>query len=205
MDATLSTLHQVAPWRRDVGWKVVLTEGVVALAIGLAILFQPDYARSTIRQLLGAALLITSALVAGAAFLTFRGRGRDDPSLPFRLFGGGIGVTLGLLVTLEPYSPSVGGQVGRHLLTTGLLAFGLFELVGTIVAIPTRGYRWGSLLNGAFYAGLGLLLLLNTQMEIVRIEVYGVLALAIGLALIGYATWLLRGSRAASAQPQLTT
>jgi uncharacterized membrane protein HdeD (DUF308 family) len=201
VDAALSTLHQVAPWRRDVGWKVVLTEGIIAVAIGLVILLQPDSARSTIRQLLGAALLVTSTLVAGAAFLAFRGSGRDDASLPFRLFGGGVGVTLGLLVVLEPYAPSVGGQVGRHLLTAGLLAFGVFDLAGALVAFPTRGVRLGSLLNGAFYAGLGLLLLLNTQLEIVRIELYGALALAIGLALIGYAIWLLRASRAASAQP----
>ena len=119
MDAAFSTLHQVAPWRRDVGWKVVLTEGFIAIAIGLAILLQPDYARSTIRQLLGAVLLLTSALVAGAGFLAFLGGGRADASLPFRLFGGGVGVTLGLLVVLEPYAQSVGGQVGRYLLTGG--------------------------------------------------------------------------------------
>jgi hypothetical protein len=32
VDATLSALNHVAPWRRGVGWKVVLVEGIVALA-----------------------------------------------------------------------------------------------------------------------------------------------------------------------------
>jgi uncharacterized membrane protein HdeD (DUF308 family) len=205
-DATLRAIHQVAPWRRDVGWKVVLIEGVIAVAIGLAITLQPDGARSTIRQILGGALFLTSTMVAGSAFLAFRGSGRDDPSIPFRLFGGGIGVTLGLLVVLEPLSPSVTGEVGRHLLTAGLLAFGLFDLVGGVAAMPSRGFRLGSLLNGALYAGLGLLLLLNSQMEIVRVELYGALALAVGLALIAYACWLLYATRrVARAQARVTT
>jgi uncharacterized membrane protein HdeD (DUF308 family) len=192
VDATLSALNHVAPWRRGVGWKVVLVEGIVALAIGLVILSQPDTARTTIRQLLGGALLLTSALVAGAAFFAVRDGERRDPGAPFRLFGGGIGVTLGLLVVLEPSSPSIAGDVGRHLLTAGLLAFGLFDLIGAIAAFPVRGIRLGALLNGALYAGLGLLLLLNTQTAVVRVEMYGALTVAVGLLLIGYAFWLRR-------------
>jgi uncharacterized membrane protein HdeD (DUF308 family) len=204
-DATLAALHQVAPWRRGVGWKVVLTEGIVALGVGLAILLQPDTARSTIRQLVGAALLISSALGAVAAFWAFRGSGRDDPGLPFRLFGGGIGVTTGLLVVLEPFSESVGGQVGRHLLTGGLLAYGLFDLAGAVAAGGASRFRLGALLNGALYAGLGLLLLLNTRLEVVSIYSYGWLAVVGGLLLLGYALWLRHLKHAGSAQPRIGT
>jgi hypothetical protein len=203
-DATLSAMHRIAPWRRDVGWKIVLTEGFVAVAIGLAILLQPDNARMMIRQILGGALFLTSAVVAGAAFFAFQS-GRADPSAPFRLFGGGIGVTLGLLVVLEPFSVSVIGAVGRHLLTAGLLAFGLFDLAGGMAAMPSRGFRLGTLLNGALYAGLGLLLLLNNQTGIVSVELYGALAVALGLGLIAYACWLLTATRrGASAQALMT-
>jgi uncharacterized membrane protein HdeD (DUF308 family) len=200
-----AAVQQVGRLRRGIGWPVVLAEGIVALVIGLAILVQPDTARSTLRQLLGAALLLTSGLGAIAAFRAFYASGREDAGVPFRLFGGGVGVTLGLLVVLEPFSGSVGGQVGRQLLTAGLLIYGLFDLVAGVAGFRSRGLALGSLLNGAVYLGLGLLLLANTRMEIVSIELYGVMAVAGGLLLIGYALWLRRSTRAAGAQAPATT
>jgi uncharacterized membrane protein HdeD (DUF308 family) len=195
-----AAVQQVGRLRRGIGWPVALAEGIVALVVGLVILVQPETARSTIRQLLGAALLIASALGTVAAFRAFYASGREDAGVPFRLFGGGVGVTVGLLVVLEPLSASVGGQVARHLLTAGLLIYGLFDLAAGVAGFRSGGFRFGELLNGALYAGLGLLLLANTWMEVVSIELYGVVAAAGGLLLIGYALWLRRAKRAISEQ-----
>jgi uncharacterized membrane protein HdeD (DUF308 family) len=199
-----AAVQQVGRLRRGIGWPVVLAEGIIALVVGLVILVQPETARSTLRQLLGAALLIASALGAVAAFRAFYAGGREDAGVPFRLFGGAVGITLGLLVVLEPFSASVGGQVGRHLLTAGLLIYGLFDLTAGVVGFRSRGLQLGSLLNGAVYGGLGLLILANSWMEVVSIELYGVVAAAGGLLLIGYALWLRRAKRAASEQTPTT-
>ncbi len=148
-DAALSALHRVAPWRQAVGWKIVLAEGAVALAIGVIILLQPDAARATFRQILGVALLLSSGLGAGAAFLAFYSVGVRMQEHRFRLFGGGIGMTVGLLVILEPFSASVGGEAGRSLLAVGLLVYGLFELAAGIAGFGSRGSGPGPWLNGA--------------------------------------------------------
>jgi uncharacterized membrane protein HdeD (DUF308 family) len=194
-DVALSAMNRVAPWRQGVGWKLVLAEGVIALVVGIAILLQPDAARATLRQILGAALLLSSGLGAGAAFLAFYSGRRQDAGIPLRLFGGGIGVTVGLLVVLEPFLASVGGEAGRSFLVVGLLVYGLLELAAGVAGFGARGLRAGAWLNGALYATFGLLGLVNIRTEVVTIDLYIVVALAVGLLLIGYALILRRARR----------
>src|SRR5262245_22425895 len=112
----MAALQQVGRLHREIGWPIVLAEGILALVVGLGILFQPDVARTAIRQLLGAVLLITSALGALASVRAYRDSARDDLDVPARLFGGGVGVTIGLLVVVEPFTPSLDESTARLLL-----------------------------------------------------------------------------------------
>jgi len=201
-DVARSALHRVAPWRQGVGWKIVLAEGAIALAIGVIILLQADAARATLRQILGVALFLSSGLGAGAAFLAFYSGRRQDAGTPIRLFGGGIGVTVGLLVILEPFSASVGGEAGRSLLAVGLLVYGLFELAAAVAGFGSRGLQAGAWLNGALYASFGLLGLVNISMEVVTVDLYAVLALLVGLLLIGYALVLRHARRGPITKPR---
>jgi uncharacterized membrane protein HdeD (DUF308 family) len=199
-DATKATLRQVGRLRQEIGWPIVLVEGLVALAVGVAIFLQPDAARTTIRQLLGALLLITSALGAFAGFRAFRDGARDDLAIPARLFGGGVGVTVGLLVVIEPFSTALDESTARLLLAAGLLVYGLLDVAGWIVARVAGSRHHGALLAGVLNTVLGLLLVIYVRTEVVRVEWFGILAVAGGLLLVGYAFLLRSAGRAASAR-----
>jgi hypothetical protein len=196
-DVTRSTARQVGRLRREIGWPMVVAEGVVALLVGLAIVLQPEAARTALRQLLGAALLVTSALSAYTAFLAYRDAPRDDLAVPLRLFGAGVGVTVGLLVVFEPAVPAIAESTARLLLALGLLAYGLIDLGAYVAARLAGSRRAGALLTGLLYSVLGLLLLLYIRSESVRVEWLGLLAIAGGALLIGYAV-LLRSAEAAA-------
>ena len=199
-DASKAAMQQFGRWRRDIGWPFVLVEGLVALAVGLAIYFQPDAARTTIRQLLGAVLLVTSALGAWAGFRAFRDSPRDDLAVPVRLFGSGVGVTVGLLVVIEPYSASLDESTARLLLAAGLLVYGLIDIGGWVAARVAGNRRHGALLTGILNAVLGVLLIIYVRTNVVRVEWFGILAVVGGLVLVGYAFLLRAADRAASAR-----
>jgi uncharacterized membrane protein HdeD (DUF308 family) len=193
-------MQQVGRLHREIGWPIVLVEGLVAIAVGLFIFFQPDVARTTIRQLLGAVLLITSALGAFAGFRAFRDSARDDLAAPARLFGSGVGVIVGLLVIIEPYSASLDESTARLLLAAGLLVYGLIDVGGWIAGRVAGSRRSGALLTGILNTMLGVLLIIYVRTDVVRVDWFGILAVAGGLLLVGY-TFLLRGAeRAASAR-----
>jgi uncharacterized membrane protein HdeD (DUF308 family) len=200
-----AAVRQVGRLRREIGWPFVLAEGIVALVVGLAIMMQPETARTTLRQLLGAALLLTSFLSAFAAFRGYREGARDDLAIPLRLFGGGVGVTVGLLVVLEPFSESIPDTTARVLLAAGLLAYGLIDLGAYVAARVAGSRRPGALLTGVLYSMLGVLLYFYVQTSVVSIYWFGILAIVGGLLLIGYAFLLRSAVRAASASARAST
>ncbi|SRR5581483_6785758 len=199
-DASKAALQQVGRLRREIGWPIVLVEGLIALAVGVVIFLQPDAARTTIRQLLGAVLLVTSALGAFAAFRAFRDSVRDDLAVPARLFGGGVGVTVGLLVVIEPFTPALDESTARLLLAAGLLVYGLIDIGGWIAGRVAGNRRPGALLTGILNTVLGALLIIYVRTDVARVEWFGILAVAGGLLLVGYALLLRSAGHAASAR-----
>ena len=72
-------MDRVAPWK--VAWWIVLVEGIIALAVGLYVLVQPQQASTWLAQLIGAYLLVNSGL---AIYAGFSGSGPPGEQ-PFRL------------------------------------------------------------------------------------------------------------------------
>jgi uncharacterized membrane protein HdeD (DUF308 family) len=193
-------MRQAGRLQREIGWPIVLAEGLVAVVVGVAILVQPDAARTVIRQCLGAVLLVTSALGAIASFRAFRDSARDDLGVPARLFGGGVGVTIGLLVVIEPFTPALDESTARLLLAAGLLVYGLIDLGAWVAARVAGGHGYGALLTGLLHIVLGLLLIAYVRTNVVRVEWFGILAVAGGLLLAVYAFLLRSAERAARAR-----
>jgi uncharacterized membrane protein HdeD (DUF308 family) len=190
-----STLLQSAPWRRGVPWPLVAIEGVVLAGIGIYVLAAPDDARDIVRQLTGAVLLITSVLEAMAGF-----RAPTHPATPFRLFRAGVGVAVGLIVTLEPVSDYLEPASSRWILGLGLIGYGLIGLTATVAAREEYGIRIGSVITGVLPIVLGIMFFTGDETDSSRMNLIGSILLVFGVLLLAYALYLYRQAGKAGTQ-----
>ena len=65
-----TTIKQAAPWRKGVSWWLVLTEGIVALVLGIYLLVAPEQARAITTTLLSIYLIVAGLMqiVAGMRY-----------------------------------------------------------------------------------------------------------------------------------------
>src|SRR5262245_15063362 len=92
----VDTAHRVAPWRPDIAWWVVGLQGVVALLLGLWLLFNQG-AGAPVLAVLGMAFLVIASFWAWSAMRS------DLPQLVlgWRGLRGGVGVITGGLLVLD--------------------------------------------------------------------------------------------------------
>lgn len=144
-----------APWQKDVPWWAVLIEGLVALALGLYIVFQPDTAAKITLQLLGGYLLIVS-LIAG-----YRGvRGAEGGADTLGLIAAGVGIVAGLLALLFPRINVISPAAAALILALGLLLAGGIGMYG-LVRVASQGPRWNRFLTSALQIVLAILLFIS--------------------------------------------
>jgi len=187
-DRAKSTMLQSAPWRRGIPWYIVGIEGGALAIVGIYALVQPDKARDIARQLIGAILLVTAAIEAYASF-----RNPTHPAAPYRLFRSGVGVAVGLIVTLEPVSDYLDADASRFILGLGLIGYGLIGLAATVLAREESGIRIGALIMGGLAIVLGILFLTgNTDNSSTRVNIIAVVLVVFGVLLLAYAFYLYR-------------
>jgi uncharacterized membrane protein HdeD (DUF308 family) len=187
-DKAKTAVLQSAPWRRGIPWYLVGIEGGILAAVGIYVLVQPDNARDIVRQLVGAILLITAAIEAYACF-----RNPTHPAAPYRLFRSGVGVAVGLIVTLEPVSDYLDADASRFILGLGLIGYGLIGLAATVLAREESGIRIGSLITGGLAIVLGIAFLSGSQdNSSTRSNVVGAVLIVFGVLLLAYAFYLYR-------------
>jgi len=177
------------PWREGVGWPVVAIEGLALLAIGLFMTFRPEDAADVTRTLLGLVLLVMSLQQIVNAF-----RHPGHSFMPFQMLRGGIGLTIGLLVSLQPLVPTFADDVARVVLGVGLLVVGAIGLVGLLSARNADQVQLETIVSSALTIAFGFVLLAGNGG---RAPLIGWAIAFAGLGLLVYAVVLATGHRGA--------
>lgn len=193
-----STLQQGLPWRKGIPWWLVLVEGVLIIALGLYLVFQPDAARSTVRGLIGAFLIANSVIGIGAGLSNAT---RHLPMSPYRLIRGGIGLLVGLLVILQPVFKYVDADATRTILAVGLTLWGLIGLYGSFATHNEGGFRWNTIILSGLSIALAIMLFMSGDTTNSLIKPIGIIAMVVGGVLIAYSYALHRTGQSPVAQP----
>ena len=181
------SVNQIKPWRRDAAWWVLLTEGVVAVVLGAAIMLWPDAAQ-------GWVLLFLAILLALHGFLLLFGllRGRRRGNLP--LVRGALGLLVGMAVIVMPIFGFGDRTAAAWLLAIGLLASGVLAIVAPFFEGRVSSRR-GDLLLALFLLLLGGLLLFNVVAGVDVMQLVAWTLLGFGAVLAGFGIYMWRRPR----------
>lgn len=132
-------------------WWVVFLEGVIAILVGLFLIYSPAVTTIFLVQILGIFWLAGGILSVLGAFI-FSG------SRLWKLLGGVLSIIAGILILTYPiYSPLV-------VLTLFVIFIGVWAIITGAVRLigGLKGEGWGTGILGILTIILGLLLLTNT-------------------------------------------
>jgi len=187
-------INRGAPWDARTSWNIVLGEGIVAAIVGLLFIFKPLGGSSTTLQVVGLILLAGSLI---AAFQLWRHHLRPEIE-QLASFRTGSGVTVGLVVIVATFFVPVTDAVVAALAVVvgiGFLVFGATGIATSFVRmqldVPLPIF---TLVANAVLALAGLMLVLAGARGASSVDgifnLLGVLLIASGLALAGYAYML---------------
>jgi uncharacterized membrane protein HdeD (DUF308 family) len=179
-----ATLQKGIPWRRGLAWWIVGLEGLLLLAAGIYVVAAPDNAKDAVRVIIGAFVLANSI---GSVMAGFRPAALSNPITPYRMLAAGSGLTVGIIVVLQPWTENITDNAARVILALGLLAFGIIGLAGIYVTRATGGMRRGPIVTGALSVLFAILLFYNVRNETLDMRWFGYAALAAGVLMCGYA------------------
>ncbi|MCI0439728.1 MAG: DUF308 domain-containing protein [Chloroflexi bacterium] len=180
-------MRQGTPWRSGVPWLLVLAEGVVAVAAGIAVLVWPQETAGVMIVVFGGYLIVNGLL---RIYAGMRAQSGSDAAKPMHLVRGGIGLVVGLLVVIQPLSEYMSLDVAVTILAIGLLLIGV---IGLINAYEERSTRWGTMVSSGLHVVLGILLLFSRDNSSL-IQWLGIAALVIGGLLVAYGLMLFRSA-----------
>ena len=183
-----------APWDSRTSWTIVLVEGIVAAVVGLLFIFKPLGGSSTTLQVVGLILLAGSLITS---FQLWRHHLRPEIE-QLSSFRAGSGVTVGLVVIVATFFVPVTDAVVAALavvIGVGFLIFGLSGIAASFVRMQLDvPLPLATLVANAVLALAGLVLMLAGARGADSVDgvfnLLGVLLIASGLALAGYAYML---------------
>jgi uncharacterized membrane protein HdeD (DUF308 family) len=184
VDQAKATLERNIPWRRGLAWWVVGVEGLLLLAAGIFVVASPDNAKDAVRVIIGIFLLANSI---GSVMAGLRPEALSNPIMPYRMLAAGSGLTVGIIVVLQPFTENITDNAARVILGLGLLVFGILGLAGSYVTRATGGMRRGALVTGAVSILFAVMLFYNVRKETLDMRWFGYVALAAGVLICGYA------------------
>jgi uncharacterized membrane protein HdeD (DUF308 family) len=158
MEQPAEVIEQPADAESEVGyepleapWWVVLLEGVIAILVGLFLLYSPAVTTIFLIQILGIFWLAGGILSVLGAFVFSGNR-------LWKLLAGILGIIAGIVILTYPiYSPFV-------VLTLFVIFIGVWAIITGAVKLigGLKGEGWGTGILGILTIILGLLLLTNT-------------------------------------------
>jgi uncharacterized membrane protein HdeD (DUF308 family) len=175
MEQETAEYHAVEYEVLQVPWWLVVLEGVFAVIIGLYLLFSPVTTTITLVQILGIFWLLGGVLSI-LSLVT------DRENAGWKLLSGIMGILIGLVVFVYPYSPFVVLAILVMILGIWSIIYGAIRLVWAF-----KGGGLGMAVLGLLTIGLGILLLVNPLAGAVVLPwIYGI-SLVIGgiAALVG--------------------
>lgn len=178
------SVDQIKPWRRGTAWWVLLAEGIVAVGLGLLIMFRPFEAA-------GWVLLILASLLALHGLLTLIGFLRGQRQGGLSVIRGAIGLIVGLTVILMALFNIGDRQVVAWLLAIGMLADGVLALVAPFLEAAEDGQR-GGIVMGILLLALGGLLFYNLVTGVDILQATAWTLLLFGAVLIVYSMLMRR-------------
>src|SRR5918998_1673018 len=179
--------RQTSLWRAGQSWWVVGVQGIIALAVGVFMLANPNGASDVIRFLIALVLLLASLGQIVDGF-----RDRNLSSSPWETLRGGVGVTVAVLTLLSAGSNYVRDDGARQMLAIGLLAYGVLGIISVIFTFRSTGFKGGAVIADVLTIALGVLLLSAPSGDTSGTQLLGAVAAVGGIALLGY-SWYLRG------------
>jgi uncharacterized membrane protein HdeD (DUF308 family) len=198
---TADMMNKVAPWRKDVAWWVVLLQGLVALGLGLYILFA-DTATvgGQLVLLLGIWMLVEGVLRIFSSL-----RGKYNPTMvPYRMLGGGIALVIGLIIVLNAWAatPFLTVPVAAGIVALGLVLVGVVNMLEWFMARRALGAGIMSLIMPAAMILIGLVFLVSgLQSSTWVINALGWILTIAGAGLAIYSFILRERQKTADAQP----
>jgi uncharacterized membrane protein HdeD (DUF308 family) len=180
---------------------VPVSEGVVALALGIYVVLFPADAPMIVRAIIAVALLALSVVQIFEGF-----RFWNRPVSPWATLGGGVGATAAAFTLLADWAPGFAAANARQMLAIGLAAYGIIGLVSLIFTVRSTGFKIASLIIDVLAIVLGVFLYLAEEQNAERIKYLGLAAMFGGVVLLiyGYYLWS-RRRRAAVSPPPVTT
>jgi uncharacterized membrane protein HdeD (DUF308 family) len=162
-------------------WWVVALRGLVAILFGLAALFWPGLILAVLIVLFGAYALVDGVLAVIAAFRS-SGRGMHRSLL---LIEGAIGILFGIIAL---FWPGLTALALLYIIAFWAILSGIARIVMAIMVRREIENGWSMALSGVLSVILGIvLILLPGAVLLAYTWVIGLLALALGIALIYYA------------------
>lgn len=169
-------------------WWVLALRGLVAILFGLAALFWPGLILAVLIVLFGAYALVDGILAVIAAFRS-SGRGMRRPLL---LIEGVLGILFGILALLWP---GLTALALLYIIAFWAIFSGIARIVMAVMLRREIENEWSIALSGMLSVVLGIVLVLLPGAGLVAYTwLVGLLALAVGIALIYYA-FRVRGQR----------
>ena len=162
-------------------WWVLVLRGFVAILFGLATLFWPGLVLTVLIVFFGAYALVDGILAVVAAFRS-SSRGMRRPLL---LIEGVIGILFGLVALLFP---GLTALALLYIIAFWAILSGISRVVMAIMLRREIENEWSIALSGVLSVVLGIVLLLLPGVgPLAYTWLIGLLALALGIALIVYA------------------
>lgn len=159
----------------QVPWWIVVLEGIFALIIGLFLLFEPVTTTIMLVQILGIFWFLGGVLSILSLLV-------DRENMEWKLLSGLLGIIIGVLVFVYPYSPFV-------ILSLLVVILGILSIIYGVLRLTWafKGGGLGMAIFGVLMIVLGVLLLINPMVGAVVFPwMYGIFLVLGGLAaLIG--------------------
>ncbi len=178
---------------QGINWVMAFVAGVVAIGFGVYLLTDPGNATALIVG------IVSFALLLGSLIHLLQGLRRHANEFAARaaILSGGVGVTVGSIVTLDLFYDYLDDQAARVILASGLIVYGILGLAGMLVQ-RIEGTVVRTIVTCAFALGFAALLLyysqddqLNTRWFGAALVVTGLLLLALGYFARNHQTRLL--------------
>jgi uncharacterized membrane protein HdeD (DUF308 family) len=169
-------------------WWVLALRGLVAIVFGLAALFWPGLILAVLIVLFGAYALLDGVLSVIAAFRS----SRQGMRRPLLLIEGVIGILFGIFAL---FWPGLTALALLYIIAFWAILSGIARIIMAIMLRREIENEWSIALSGVLSVILGIVLLLLPGAGLLAYTwLIGLLAVAIGIALIYYA-FRVRGQR----------
>ena len=180
-------MAQRAAPQHHINWIAAGAIGLVALGFGLYLLIDTDNATQLIGAIIAFALLLASLIHLLQGFR----RNANGIGARFALLSGGVGASVGAIVTTNLAYDFLTAPAARLILAGGLIVYGVLSLAGLAVDRKADNLL-RTILASVFALVFAALLIYNSQSAELESRWFAAGLIIVGLILLGLAAWTYR-------------